>query len=56
MENWKSLIESGKEIWEVPFKIEDNEEDNDTSEEEDEVVEDLPKSTNTNKTVTSRED
>ena len=32
-----------KDIWEVPFKPEDLDEDNDTSEEEDEVEEELPK-------------
>lgn len=31
------------EIWELPFKEEDNDEDNDTSEEEDKVEDDLPK-------------
>lgn len=42
LETWKDYIKT-KDIWEVPFKPEDLDEDNDTSEEEDEVEENLPK-------------
>jgi hypothetical protein len=43
VENWREEIKT-MEIWEIHYKEEDVEEDNDTSEEEDEVDdENLPK-------------